>query len=129
MTPASPPDGFCPNCGTRFVDARPVCGCGHSYYPREQIKPVLPGFKPMTDDEKRAARGTAGLFLGILSIVGFFSGPYGMIAAGMGMLLSLSGMKAMDRRRAVAGLICSTVGLVASGVGTYFFVKLIAPLG
>jgi hypothetical protein len=114
------PGHVCPGCGKVSAVQVPVCECGHSYYPREAVASKPVAFKPFTLEEKRALRANAGMFLGILSIIGSVAFFYGAIAAFLAIVLSISGLKAEPNKRAVIGLVCGLIGFVLSIVATRF---------
>ena len=116
----------CPNCGRVTPELVPVCECGYSYYPRAPQGPKTFAFKPLTLEEKRAARATGGMFLGILAVLASVVVPYGLMAAFLAILLSASGMKSEEnRKRAVIGLVCGIIGVVL----TIAFILLIFTTG
>ena len=113
------PSTTCPKCGKVSADAGPVCECGHSYYPRASVE-FKSYYTPLTEAQRLSGRGTTGLILGVLSVVGFITGPYGIASACFGILISITGLKAVPNRKAVIGLWCSVVGFVLSVGATIF---------
>lgn len=113
---------YCSNCGNQMQDMDNACSwCGarvdrniRAYREGEQVS------KPSND------KAILGLILGIGANIFFWFPVVPVVIAIIGLVLSIIGIKSADsgksgRGIAIAGLVCSTLALVISGLLTSWY--------
>jgi len=90
---------FCASCGTRIS----------ADLPPSQIFTAVP-----KGEERHNAKATAGLVLGILSLFAWFLPFIGFPVTIIGLVMSAIGLKSRRPGWAVAGLVMSILGLIAT---------------
>lgn len=128
-TPSSLPIGFekiCPYCGTAVSAQAIICPkCGLSLNSGAMAAAV-----PPRGDAEKNGMATAGMVMGILSIATVAGCglciPISLIFGILGLIFGIVGRKSQKRGRAIAGIVCGSIGLVLSlVVGAFFLLILI----
>ena len=107
---------FCAGCGTNLtgINAKFCPNCGMQI--TMQYNPYSPyGAGGMPEPSSKA---TASLVLGIIGLIAWFLPIVGFPVTIVGLVLGIKGMKSIKRDRAVAGVVLSIIGLVATVINS-----------